>query len=96
VLFGGGAPQGVFGGSQVFTCGSLGLNNTGDTLSILDSDEKNIDQVTYGPEGNQNQSLTRYPDVTGLLPMIPHGEVPVGIGLLYSPGTTILGERFGK
>ena len=95
VVFGGGEPAGDFGGSLVFTAGSLGLNNTGDLITLLDSDGLLVTSLRYGSEGNQDQSLTRVPDLYGLLPLILHSEVPDGGGALYSPGTRVDGSEFG-
>ena len=95
VVFGGGEPAGDFGGSLVFTAGSLGLNNTGDLITLLDSDGLQVGFLSYGSEGNQDQSLTRDPDLYGLLPLVPHSQVPDAEGALYSPGTRIDGCGFG-
>ena len=95
VIFGGGVPAGDFGGSLVFRAGSLGLNNTGDQISLLDSDGVVIATVNYGPEGNQNQSLTRNPDLFGSLPLALHSQVPESGGSLFSPGTRSNGTAFG-
>ncbi len=50
VVFGGGSPNSSFGGAQVFTAseGSLSLNNSGNTISLLDTLDTVIDSVTYG------------------------------------------------
>lgn len=89
VIFGGGNPTGTFGGSLVFTASSLGLNNTGDLLTLVDADGKEVAVVGYGSEGNQNQSLNRNPDLLGPLPLVPHSEIPGSEGRLYSPGTKV-------
>lgn len=86
VLFGGGDPQGEFGGSLVFTASSLGLNNSGDRIAILDGAGQEIASVEYGPEGGENQSLARFPDLVGDLPLVPHSLIPEAQGALYSPG----------
>ncbi|NQS90777.1 MAG: lamin tail domain-containing protein, partial [Chloroflexi bacterium] len=94
VVFGGGAPEGEFGGSQIFTIGSLGLNNSGDTISLWDADEIERLRLVYGSEGGQNQSLTRDPDLSGLLPLVLHGQVPEANGKIYSPGLKLDGDIF--
>lgn len=96
VLFGGGEPTGDFGGSLIFTAGSLGLNNSGDTVRLLDQDGIEIDLVSYGSEGNQDQSLTRFPDLIGPLPLVPHSLVEGAGEALYSPGTRSDGSVFGS
>lgn len=95
VVFGGGVPSGTFGGSQVFTAGSLGLNNTGDLITVVDPDGVIMAVAGYGSEGNQNQSLTRNPDLTGSLPLVPHSDVPGSGGRLFSPGTRVDLTVFG-
>lgn len=95
VVFGGGSPSGGFGGSLVFTTGSLGLNNTGDLVSVFDGDGQEVALISYGSEGNQDQSLNRNPDLSGFLPLILHGEVPGSGGVLFSPGTRVDGSAFG-
>lgn len=89
VLFGGGQPTGSFGGSLVFSAGSLGLNNDGDLVTIRDRAGLLAASLSYGAEGNQNQSLTRNPDLLGPLPLVPHSEVPDAGGALFSPGTKL-------
>jgi hypothetical protein len=51
-------------GCAVVVFGGLVLNNAGDTVSIGLGDTT-LTSVTYGPEGGQDQSLTRAPDLTG-------------------------------
>ncbi len=51
-------------------------------------------RLVYGPDGGQNQSLTRDPDLDGLLPLVLHSQVPEANGLLYSPGLKLDGEVF--
>ncbi|HJL01371.1 MAG TPA: MopE-related protein [Polyangiaceae bacterium LLY-WYZ-15_(1-7)] len=62
VVFGGGSPAGLFGGSFVETAstGSLGLNNSGDTLT-LSCGGATIDTVTYGSEANMDEAIVRVP-----------------------------------
>ncbi len=96
VLFGGGEPWGDFGGSQVFTAGSLGLNNTGDLVILLGKDGVVRGTVRYGSEGNHDQSLTRNPDLYGPLPLVLHSQVPGAGSALFSPGTRIDRTVFGS
>jgi hypothetical protein len=51
-------------GCAVSIFGGLVLNNGGDTVSVA-LGETVFTSVTYGPEGGQDQSLTRAPDLTG-------------------------------
>ena len=96
VIFGGGDPSADFGGSLVFSTGSLGLNNAGDIVSLIDGDGVERAAVIYGMEGGQDQSLTRYPDLTGPVPLVPHGELPESSGALFSPGRRLDGTVFGN
>ena len=96
VVFGGGEPTGDFGGSLVQTSssGMLGLNNTGDTLTLYDLSAGEVLSYTYGSEGGDNQSLTRDPDITGPEPLGKHSTATGSGGALYSPGTRIDGTWF--
>ncbi|MFN2112733.1 MAG: lamin tail domain-containing protein [Anaerolineales bacterium] len=95
VVFGGGIPEGDFGGSLVFTAGSLGLNNSGDSLAVMDPDGELITSCSYGEEGGQDQSLTRWPELFGELPLVLHSLIPAAQGRLFSPGVQADGMPFG-
>jgi len=84
VVFGGGSPAG-FANVSVASTGTLGLNNTGDTLTLRDASATIIDVLAYGAEGGMDVSLTRSPDATG--PFIQHAS----LGSSFSPGTTVDG-----
>ena len=96
LVFGGGSPQGSFGGSLVQTASSgyLRLNNTGDRVALLAPDGRVALLYTYGIEGGDDQSLTRYPDLSGPDPLLPHSSLPGSGGALYSPGTRLDGIPF--
>lgn len=93
VIFGGGLPSGSFGGAIVQTAssGSLGLNNSGDSV-VLNDDSTDQATESYGTEGGDNQSLTRSPDITGSF--VTHSIAAGSGGSLYSPGTHVDGSRF--
>jgi predicted extracellular nuclease len=95
VVFAAGTPTGTFGRSlvQVSSTGQLGLNNTGDTVT-LNNGAVNVASYTYGSEGGDNQSLTRDPDVTGADPLVKHSTATGSGGALFSPGTMIDGSQF--
>lgn len=88
VVFGGGDP--MFPGNhwQTASSGSLGLNNSGDTVSIFNSESQLIDQVVYGSIGGQDQSINLSPDGVGL-EFFLHSTLEQAQGTLFSPGTSI-------
>ncbi|MDH3645190.1 MAG: lamin tail domain-containing protein [Gammaproteobacteria bacterium] len=96
VVFGGGTPTGVFGNSLVQTAsgGFLGLNNSGDDVTLSDNSAIEIAMASYGSEGGDNQSLTLSPDVTGGLPYVKHTVATGGGGRRFSPGTRADGVAF--
>jgi hypothetical protein len=96
VVFGGGQPQGSFGGSLVQTAstGGLAFNNEGDTLALYDLNSRLIISYTYGPEGGQDEALTRDPDLTGPEPLVKHSTASGSGGALYSPGARLNGSSF--
>ncbi len=90
-VFGGGAPQfaGIFW--QPATTGALSLNNTNETISLRDANVFLINQIHYGNEGNNDQSLTRYPEGTSLI-FVEHKSLPQSSGAAFSPGTGVDGK----
>ncbi len=96
VIFGGGAPGGNYGGSLVFIAGSLGLNNSGDTITLQDAEGLKRLRYQFGEEGGKNQSLTRSPDISAELPLVPHSEVPESLGTLFSPGVKLDNTVFNE
>ncbi len=94
IIFGGGTPTGTFGGAltQIASTSSLSLNNAdGDTVMLYNELIILVLTYTYGNEGNDNQSITRYPDISGSDPLVKHSIVS---GSLFSPGTTTDGFAF--
>jgi hypothetical protein len=95
VLFGGGdinSFSGDFGGATVQVCSNqeLNLNNSGDVLTIQDSNGNSL--LTFDVEplsNNPNESYTRNPDLTG--DFIQHNDIT---DVLFSPGTKIDGSSF--
>jgi len=94
VVFAGGAPAGLFGGVRVLTAstGALGLNNTGDTVSLVSPSGTIIDTMTYGSEGGADQSLVRVPEYSGAF--VQHSTAAGSGGRPYSPGTLRTGYPF--
>ena len=85
VVFGGGTPTGLFGGAQVFVASGLGLNNTGDTITLSTPGGAVITTVTYGTEGGNDESLQRSPALSGTLTR--SSMIPDAVGT-FSPGTS--------
>ena len=96
IVFGGGTPPGSFGGSlvQIASSGILGLNNDGDTISVMTPGSVIFTDYSYGLEGGDDQSITRSPDITGGEPLIKHGAAPGSNNSLFSPGTRLDGLSF--
>jgi len=94
IIFGGGTPTGTFGSTliQKASSGALDLNNAGgDTVVLYDSSSNLVLIYIYGNEGNDNQSITRSPDISGNDPLVKHSTVSEG---LFSPGTLTDGSIF--
>ncbi len=94
VVFGGGTPTGSFGNGLVQTAsgGFLGLNNSGDTITLNDG-VSDVASTSYGSEGGDDQSLTLDPDITGMS-YVKHTVATGSGGTLFSPGTRIDGSNF--
>lgn len=87
-IFGGGSPLLPDVNWQVASTGSLGLNNSGDTISLFNADAQLIDQVVYGSIANHDQSITLFPDGEGL-EFVLHSSLDQAQGALFSPGTSV-------
>jgi hypothetical protein len=94
VVFGGGNPARDFGGSliQVASTGALYLNNYGDEVILQNPTYNDMAYATYGIEGGDNQSITRYPDLSDSV-WYKHSLVSPG-GALFSPGLRSDGTPF--
>ncbi len=93
VVFGGGSPQGSFGGAvvQTSTTGNMNLNNAGDIMTLTDPDENVVLDFDIEPfSNNPNESLSRNPDLTGEFEQ--HGDIAADT--LFSPGTRVDGLPF--
>lgn len=85
VIFGGGAPQLPGINWQVASSGGLSLNNSGDTVSLFDTDGQLVDQIVYGSEAGRDQSLARSPEGDGDQ-ITQHLLLPDAAGRRFSPG----------
>ena len=65
VVFGGGTPTNLPCITQISSEGYLGLNNSGDTITLLDASSVEVTSYSYGSAGGDNQSLGRDVDITG-------------------------------
>ncbi|MBO6586989.1 MAG: lamin tail domain-containing protein [Gracilimonas sp.] len=92
VIFGGGTPTGDFGNSIVDSTSSLGLNNTGETITLKNGSGIEIISLTYGSEANNDESITRSPDLTGSFAQ--HETADTDDASSFSPGTRIDGTYF--
>jgi len=94
LVFGGGDSAGFRDfqaetGAETFAASSLGLNNTGDTVTLYRADGTVSDVVVFDLEGGKDRSLTRQTDGDPDAAFILHpGESP------FSPGTTQNGDLF--
>jgi hypothetical protein len=92
VVFGGGNPQGIFGGSQVQLASQasqgLGLTNSGDAIIIRNSNGETVLEFPYGGQVRA-QSVTKNPDITGA-----YGPHPTLVDKEISPGTKVDGSPF--
>ncbi|MBW1809386.1 MAG: lamin tail domain-containing protein [Deltaproteobacteria bacterium] len=105
VIFGGGplACPG-FAGLEVYeaSSGRLSLNNTGDTITLADSQGGTINTYTYGAEADNFQALALSPDLNdqdpsaaGVSGFILHQSADdAGDRSRFSPGTRVDGSAF--
>ena len=108
VVFGGGTPSCTTWttGVQVVTAsdGALGLNNTGDTLTVAlgsGPTAATLQRMTFGSEGGRDTSLTLSPDLndTDADPalvggFVAHTAADTADASAFSPGTRIDGAPF--
>ncbi len=95
VVFGGGALLADFGGAvgQLASTGALGLNNSGDSVTLATPDGIVMAHVDYGSIAGNNQSITLDPDVTGTA-FVEHSSATGSGGALFSPGHRVDGSQF--
>lgn len=92
-VFGGGNPVLPNINWQVASSGSLGLNNSGDSVSLFNTDNLLIDNVVYGSIGGNDQSITLFPDGIGS-EFVHHSTLDQAQGALFSPGTSVDSKLF--
>jgi hypothetical protein len=71
--------------------GPLGLNNDGDILAIARPGGETLASCTYGPEGGDDQSLTRASDGDPRAPFVKHRTLAPSPA---SPGSRASGQPF--
>nr|MBR9811034.1 hypothetical protein [bacterium] len=91
VVFGGGNPAATLNGVATFA-GGPSLNNSGDTITLLDSSFAQVDQVRYEDNASDDESLNRSPELAGGFQ--PHTTIAGSVGS-ESPGTDVTGASFG-
>jgi hypothetical protein len=74
----------------------LGLNNTGDTITLYDDLGVAAATYVFGSEGGDDQSLVRSPDVVGPEPFLKHTVAPGSAGTLFSPGNRVNNTVFSS
>jgi len=82
VLFGGGDPSAfssLGGALKAVAQHGLGLNNSGDTVTLRDKAGNVLDTMSYGP--NNRRSLVRERDGDPDAPFVPHPDVTHSAGL---------------
>ena len=99
VVFGGGtfnASDPVFGCAQVVkaSSGGLSLTNAGLSILIRDGGGNLVSQMSYGAEGNNDQSVTRSPDISG--PFVQHQAANGANSRRFSPALKVDGAPFGN
>lgn len=95
-LFGNGTPTGISGISQVASSGTIGLNNSGDTVTVKNTGGAIVITYTYGGDAGDNQSIAREPDFTGdFVKHLSHTTNPVQFspGRMNNDATMSIGEN---
>jgi len=85
VIFGGGASDLPDIHWAVASSGTLGLNNSGETVSLFNTQDLLMDEVAYGAEGGKDQSLVRSPEGYGDT-FIKHLDLENADGKRFSAG----------
>lgn len=88
VIFGGGTPAEI--GGVPIVVGTLGLNNSGDSVTLAAADGTVLDAMTYGTLGGQDSSLVRQQELNIDAPFVLHSALS-GVA---SPGHRINGKPF--
>ncbi len=95
LMFGKYEGGGDFGGAIAFGYGGqFALNNDTETVTLKAADGQMLDSVSYGAEGNADQSLTRETDLLVEAPFVKHMSAPRSGGSRMSPGRCQNGRPF--
>ncbi len=101
VIFGGGSlnpSNPVFAGARLLraSSGGLSLSNAGGVIILREASGTILTSVQFGTTpglaADDNQSLTRFPDITGSFTL--HKLAPESSQRAYSPGTRVSGAPF--
>ena len=74
---------------ETASAGTLGFNNTGDTVTLTNSSGAVVQTYVYGAEGNNDESINRDPDFSSN-PMVGHTTLSA-TQQTWSPGTSVAG-----
>jgi len=91
VVFGGGNPILPDIKWQIASTGGLSLNNSGDSVTLIDSGSGIIDQVILGKIAGNDQSVNLFLDGEGS-EFFLHSTLEQAQGSLFSPGTSVDGK----
>ena len=94
VIFGGNSPEEI-GNSAAYSAstGSLSLNNSGDSLTLINENKTIINKFIYASPLGSDVSINRAVDGDTLSPLINHDDIANTIGA-FSPGTKSDGSAF--
>lgn len=77
---------------QTASAGTLGLNNSGDTVTLFNATGTSVATYTYGAEANFDQSINRDPDLSANA-MVGHVSLS-STAQTWSPGTSVAGAVY--
>ncbi len=94
LIFGKYANSGNFGGAIAISANGLSLNNSGDSVNLKDSSGAILASVTYGAEGDNDQSIVRATDLAPDASFVRHSQANNSGGTRMSPGLCQNGRPF--
>jgi hypothetical protein len=94
ILFGKFSGTGSFPGALALSAGGLSLNNSGDTVTLKDASGSTLASVTFGAEGDSDQSIVRATDLAPDASFVRHAQATNSGGTRMSPGLCQNGRPF--